>query len=100
VGELRPDVVIADIKMPPTHTDDGLRAAKEIRSRHPDVAVLVLSQYAEPAYARDLLAEGEAKVGYLLKDRIADVDGLAAALETLAEGGCVLDPALGNAIGA
>jgi class 3 adenylate cyclase/CheY-like chemotaxis protein len=99
-GELRPDVVIADIKMPPTHTDDGLRAAKEIRNRHPDVAVLVLSQYAEPAYARDLLAEGEAKVGYLLKDRIADVDGLAAALETLAEGGCVLDPALGNAIGA
>ncbi len=97
VGELRPDVVIADIKMPPTHTDDGLRAAKEIRRRHPAVAVLVLSQYAEPAYARDLLAEGEEKVGYLLKDRIADVDGFAAALESLAAGGCVLDPLLTRA---
>jgi class 3 adenylate cyclase/CheY-like chemotaxis protein len=100
VEALRPDVVIADIRMPPTHTDDGLRAAMEIRRRYPAVAVLVLSQYAEPAYARELLAGGEEGAGYLLKDRIADVEGLAAALENLAEGGCVLDPTLGGAFGA
>jgi class 3 adenylate cyclase/CheY-like chemotaxis protein len=94
VAELQPDVVIADIRMPPTHTDDGLRAAKEIRRLHPGVGVLVLSQYAEPAYARELLAEGREGVGYLLKDRIADVDGFAAALERLSAGECVLDPEL------
>jgi class 3 adenylate cyclase/CheY-like chemotaxis protein len=100
VDELRPDVVIADIRMPPTHTDDGLRAAKEIRRRHPDVGVLVLSQYAEPVYARELLAGGEEGVGYLLKDRVADVDGFAATLESLASGGCVLDPELRRVSGA
>ena len=94
VAELNPDVVIADIRMPPTHTDDGLVAAKEIRRRHPEVGVLVLSQYAEPVYADELLAEGRERVGYLLKDRIADIDGFAAALEQLAEGGLVLDPVL------
>jgi class 3 adenylate cyclase/CheY-like chemotaxis protein len=100
VDELRPDVVIADIRMPPTHTDDGLRAAKEIRRSHPEVGVLVLSQYAEPVYARELLEGGEEGVGYLLKDRVADVDGFAATLETLAAGGCVLDPELRRASGA
>lgn len=99
VEELRPDVVVADIKMPPTHSDDGLRAAKQIRRRYPAVAVLVLSQYAEPAYARDLLSDGEERVGYLLKDRIADLDGFAAALESLAAGGCVLDPTLTSVSG-
>jgi class 3 adenylate cyclase/CheY-like chemotaxis protein len=94
VEELEPDVVIVDIRMPPTHTDDGLVAAKEIRRRHPGVGVLVLSQYAEPVYADELLAEGRERVGYLLKDRIADIDGFAAALEQLAEGGLVLDPVL------
>ncbi|HEX2045507.1 MAG TPA: response regulator [Gaiellaceae bacterium] len=100
VEELRPDVVIVDIRMPPTHTDDGLRAAKEIRRRHPELGVLVLSQYAEPVYARELLAGGEEGVGYLLKDRVADVDGFAATLESLAAGGCVLDPELRRVSGA
>ena len=90
----RPDVVVLDIRMPPTFTDDGLRAAKEIRRRHPDVAVLVLSQYAEPTYARELLAHGSRKVGYFLKDRISDVDGFSAALERLVAGEVVLDPTL------
>jgi class 3 adenylate cyclase len=92
VASEQPDVVITDIKMPPTHTDEGLRAAHEIRTRFPETGVLVLSQYAEPAYARQLLGDGERGVGYLLKDRVAQVGEFAAAVRTVADGGCVLDP--------
>ena len=70
----RPDLAIVDIRMPPTHTDEGLRAAREIRTEFPDVGVLVLSQYVEESYAMDLLSESAEGVGYLLKDRVADVD--------------------------
>jgi DNA-binding NarL/FixJ family response regulator len=87
-------VAIVDIRMPPTQTDEGLRAAQEIRSTHPSVGVLVLSQYVEPAYAMELLAESAEGVGYLLKDRISDVDEFAAAVRRVAEGGSALDPAL------
>ncbi|MGL6278307.1 MAG: response regulator transcription factor [Gaiella sp.] len=93
VGLHRPDVAIVDIKMPPTHTDEGLRAAREIRERYPDTGVLVLSQYVEAGYATDLLAQGEG-VGYLLKDRVADVDQFALAVRRVADGGSALDPAV------
>ena len=89
-----PDVAIVDIRMPPTQTDEGLRAAQEIRKSHPDIGVLVLSQYVEPAYAMELLAESAEGVGYLLKDRVSDVDEFAAAVRRVAEGGSALDPAL------
>jgi DNA-binding NarL/FixJ family response regulator/class 3 adenylate cyclase len=91
VGLHRPDVAIVDIKMPPTHTDEGLRAAREIRERYPDTGVLVLSQYVEAGYATELLARGEG-VGYLLKDRVADIDQFASAVKRVAEGGSALDP--------
>jgi DNA-binding NarL/FixJ family response regulator/class 3 adenylate cyclase len=91
IGLHRPDVAIVDIKMPPTHTDEGLRAAREIRERYPDTSVLVLSQYVEAGYATELLARGEG-VGYLLKDRIADIDQFASAVKRVAEGGSALDP--------
>ena len=86
-----PDVAIVDIRMPPTHTDEGLRAAAEIRERHPDVAVLVLSQHIEEDYALELLTENRDGVGYLLKDRVADVEEFTAAVRRVAEGGLVLD---------
>jgi DNA-binding NarL/FixJ family response regulator/class 3 adenylate cyclase len=89
-----PDVAIVDIRMPPTHTDEGLRAAQQIRDRHPDVGVLVLSQYVEPAYALELLGESAEGVGYLLKDRVSDLDEFAAAVRRVAEGGSALDPAV------
>jgi DNA-binding NarL/FixJ family response regulator len=89
-----PDVAIVDIRMPPTHTDEGLRAAKEIREKHPGVGVLVLSQYVEPGYALELLAESAEGVGYLLKDRVANVDEFAAAVRRVGEGGSALDPAV------
>jgi class 3 adenylate cyclase/ActR/RegA family two-component response regulator len=92
VGSELPDIAVIDIRMPPTHTDDGLRAAKTIRRRHPETAVLVLSQYAEPAYARELLEDGAERVGYLLKDRVSDIAGFAAAVRRVAGGGSVLDP--------
>lgn len=92
VEETKPDVVIVDIRMPPSHADDGVRAAQAIRARHPGTAVLLLSQYAEPAYARDLLEAGEEGVGYMLKDRVADVDGFADAVRRVAAGELVLDP--------
>jgi class 3 adenylate cyclase/CheY-like chemotaxis protein len=92
VEEVKPDVVIVDIRMPPGHTDDGLRAAMEIRARHPGTGVLLLSQYAEAAYARDLLEAGEEGVGYLLKDRVADVEGFADAVRRIGAGELVLDP--------
>jgi class 3 adenylate cyclase/CheY-like chemotaxis protein len=89
-----PDVAIVDVRMPPTHTDEGLRAAKEIRRLHPGVGVLVLSQYVEPAYARELLDGSPEGVGYLLKDRVADVAEFAAAVRSVAAGGFALDPEL------
>jgi DNA-binding NarL/FixJ family response regulator/class 3 adenylate cyclase len=94
VRSYAPDVAVVDIRMPPTQTDEGLRAAQEIREKHPDVGVLVLSQYVEPTYALELLAESAEGVGYLLKDRVSDVDEFAAAVRRVAEGGSALDPAL------
>jgi DNA-binding NarL/FixJ family response regulator len=88
----RPDVAVVDVRMPPTFTDDGLRAAVEARRVQPDLSVLVLSQYVEESYARDLLADGRGGVGYLLKDRIQDLDALEDALDRVANGGSVIDP--------
>ncbi len=87
-----PDVAIVDIRMPPTQTDEGLRAAREIRERFPQTGVLVLSQYVEAAYALDLLSDTAEGVGYLLKDRVADLEQFAAAVGQVADGGSVLDP--------
>ncbi len=92
VRSLRPDIAIVDIRMPPTHTDEGLRAAQEIRERYPDTSVLVLSQYGETGYALDLLADSAEGVGYLLKDRVSDVREFAAAVQRVADGGTALDP--------
>lgn len=92
VAAMRPDVAVVDIRMPPTHTDEGLRAAIEIRREHPDVGVLVFSQYVETRYAAELLGERSDRVGYLLKDRVADVSDFIDALERIAAGGTVLDP--------
>ncbi len=92
VGAHRPDVAIVDIRMPPTNTDDGLRAAVEIRQAHPDVGVLVLSQYIEADYALELIGEDARAVGYLLKDRISDIEDFADAVRRVAGGGSVLDP--------
>jgi DNA-binding NarL/FixJ family response regulator len=90
----RPDVAIVDIRMPPTHTDEGLKAAAEIRARHPRIGVLVLSQYARPSYALELLATGSEGVGYLLKDRVSDLGKLGESIRQVAEGGSVLDPSV------
>jgi DNA-binding NarL/FixJ family response regulator len=94
VGFSKPDVAIVDIRMPPTHTDEGLRAAKQIRERYPQVGVLVLSQYVEAGYAMQLLAESSEGVGYLLKDRVSDIDEFAAAVRRVGQGGSALDPAV------
>jgi DNA-binding NarL/FixJ family response regulator/class 3 adenylate cyclase len=94
VGLHKPDIALVDIRMPPTQTDEGLRAAKQIRERWPDCGVLVLSQYVEPAYALELLGENAEGVGYLLKDRVSDVDEFAAAVRRVGEGGSALDPAV------
>ena len=88
----KPDVVVTDIKMPPDHTDEGLRAAHQIRAELPNTGVLVLSQYVEDAYAVDLLADNAKGVGYLLKDRIGDVERFTDAVNRVAAGGSVLDP--------
>jgi DNA-binding NarL/FixJ family response regulator len=88
----QPDVSIVDVRMPPTHTDEGLRAAVEARRRVPGTPVLVLSQYVEVSYADDLLAAGEGGTGYLLKDRVSDVDDFLRSLDSVADGGTVLDP--------
>ena len=88
----KPSVAVVDIRMPPDHTDEGLRAAREIRERFPDTGVLVLSQYVEAEYAMELLSESAESVGYLLKDRVADVEQFAAAVKRVAEGGSALDP--------
>jgi DNA-binding NarL/FixJ family response regulator len=92
VRSYSPDVVIVDIRLPPTHNDEGLRAALEIRAKHPSVGVLVLSQYVELGLALKLLADSAEGVGYLLKDRISDVNDFVAALRRVAEGGSALDP--------
>ena len=88
----RPDVSVVDVRMPPTHTDEGLRAAITARERLPGAAMLVLSQYVEATYAADLLADGSGAVGYLLKDRVAKVEEFLDALDRVAHGGTVLDP--------
>jgi DNA-binding NarL/FixJ family response regulator len=88
----KPDVAITDIRMPPSHTDEGLRAAHEIRTELPEVGVLVLSQYVEQGYALDLLSDNAAGVGYLLKDRVSDVDAFLDAVRRVAAGGSALDP--------
>jgi DNA-binding NarL/FixJ family response regulator len=87
-----PDVVVTDVRMPPSFTDEGIRMAVELRETQPDVGVVVLSQYAEPAYARDLLSGGSARRGYLLKERVSQPDQLAEAIRTVADGGSVIDP--------
>ena len=92
VAEHNPEVVVADVRMPPTHTDEGLRAALVIRQRWPGTAVLVLSQYVEERYATELLAGDTRGVGYLLKDRVADVDEFVGALRRVGAGGAALDP--------
>lgn len=92
VAAEQPDVVITDIRMPPTFTDEGLSAALDIRARHPKVAVLVLSQYSEAAYAERLLRDGTTRVGYLLKDRVNDVNALRDAMIRVADGETVIDP--------
>jgi DNA-binding NarL/FixJ family response regulator/class 3 adenylate cyclase len=94
VGMHKPAVAIVDIRMPPTHTDEGLQAAREIRERFPATGVLVLSQYVEAGYALDLLSESAEGVGYLLKDRISDVEQFASSVRRVAEGGSALDPAV------
>jgi DNA-binding NarL/FixJ family response regulator len=92
VAEHRPDVAVVDVRMPPTHTDEGLRAALDLRRDHQDTGVLVFSQYVETRYAARLLAGSPAGVGYLLKDRVADVAEFAEALGRVADGGTALDP--------
>ncbi len=92
VTDHHPDVAVVDIRMPPTHTDEGLRAAIALRRQHPDVGVLVFSQYVETRYATQLLAKSSAGVGYLLKDRVADVGDFVEALKRVAAGGTALDP--------
>ena len=92
VGAHKPDVAVVDVRMPPTHTDEGLRAAHRIRSEQPTTAVLVLSQYVEEAYALDLLSESTERTGYLLKDRVSDVDTFTDAVRRVANGGSALDP--------
>ncbi|MDR1790684.1 MAG: response regulator transcription factor [Propionibacteriaceae bacterium] len=87
-----PEVVITDVRMPPTMTDDGLRAALELRKRHPGLGVLVLSQWVEAAYAADLLADSQGRFGYLLKDRVQDINMVQQAINTIADGGTVVDP--------
>ena len=92
VNAHKPDVAVVDIRMPPTNTDDGLRAALEIRAELPDTGVLVLSQYVEEGYALDLVGDSAGGVGYLLKDRVADVDRFVESVTRVAEGGSALDP--------
>ena len=94
VRSYKPDIAIVDIRMPPTQTDEGLRAAKEIRDKHPETAVLVLSQYVEEGYALELLQESAEGVGYLLKDRVYDLADFVAAVKRVAGGGSALDPSV------
>jgi DNA-binding NarL/FixJ family response regulator len=98
VDEHRPDAVLTDIRMPPSHTSEGIDAARQIRASHPDTGVVVLSQYAEEDYAYQLLKDGAAGLGYLLKERVADVEELVRALEEVSRGGSVLDPTVVEAL--
>jgi DNA-binding NarL/FixJ family response regulator len=98
VEELAPQAVLTDIRMPPTNTTEGIDAARRIRAEHPDVGVVVLSQYAEEEYAYELLRDGAAGLGYLLKERVADVEELVRALTEVAKGGSVLDPKVVEAL--
>lgn len=92
VEELSPDVVVTDIRMPPTGTDEGIRAATQLRATHPNVGVVVLSQYATPSYALALFADGSDRRAYLLKDRVSELDELVSAIRMVADGGSVVDP--------
>jgi DNA-binding NarL/FixJ family response regulator len=92
VDRYRPDVAIVDIRMPPTHTDEGLQAAMVIRQRHPGIGILVLSQHVHARYALELLSAGTEGVGYLLKERVSDLAGLASSVRQVGQGGSVLDP--------
>lgn len=98
VGENHPDVVLTDIRMPPTNTNEGIEAAKRIRAEYPGTGVVVLSQYVEEDYAFSLLAGGAAGIGYLLKERVSDLNELSRALHEVARGGSVLDPAVVEAL--
>jgi DNA-binding NarL/FixJ family response regulator len=91
IGGHKPDLAVVDVRLPPTFTDEGVRAAIEARSRHPEVGILILSQYVEPVYTAELLATGEGGVGYLLKERVGDVPAFMDALERVAAGGTALD---------
>jgi DNA-binding NarL/FixJ family response regulator len=93
-----PDVVLTDIRMPPTGTDEGVRAANQLRASHPEVGVVVLSQYVEPGYALALLEEGSERRAYLLKERVSDVDQLLHAIREVARGGSVIDPKVVEAL--
>jgi DNA-binding NarL/FixJ family response regulator len=92
VGAHRPDVAVVDVRMPPSHTDEGLQAARRIRNEHPGTGVLVLSQYVEEAYALELLSDSTERTGYLLKDRVSDVETFTDAVRRVAGGGSALDP--------
>jgi DNA-binding NarL/FixJ family response regulator len=98
VEDVQPDVVVTDIRMPPTGTDEGIRAAAHLRENHPDIGVVVLSQYANPEYALALLSEGSARRAYLLKETVAGVDELVQAIHSVAEGGSVVDPVVVDAL--
>ena len=94
----RPDVVVTDIRMPPGDADEGIQAAERLRETHPDIGVVVLSQYATPSYALALLESGSAGRSYLLKERVHDVEQLVSAIQTVAEGGSVIDPKVVEAL--
>jgi DNA-binding NarL/FixJ family response regulator len=98
VGALGPDAVLTDIRMPPSNSDEGIRAARQIRADHPGVGVVVLSQFSDEEYVYDLLKDGAEGLGYLLKERVADVDELVRALAEVARGGSVLDPRVVEAL--
>jgi DNA-binding NarL/FixJ family response regulator len=98
VEELNPEVVLTDIRMPPTNTTEGIDAAKRIRAEHPEIGVVVLSQYAEEEYAYDLLKDGAAGLGYLLKERVSDLEEVVRALNEVSKGGSVLDPKVVEAL--
>jgi DNA-binding NarL/FixJ family response regulator len=98
VKEEKPDVVVTDIRMPPSNLDEGIRAAEQLRETDPDVGVVVLSQYANPSYALALLESGSARRSYLLKERVQDLEQLVSAIRTVAEGGSVIDPKVVDAL--
>jgi DNA-binding NarL/FixJ family response regulator len=98
VAELEPDVALTDIRMPPTGTDEGVRAAKQLRASHPQIGVVVLSQYVEPTYALELLEGGSERRAYLLKERVSDVEQLSRAIREVSAGGSVIDPKVVEAL--